>query len=128
MSVQVENCAIEDNNYSPIFATSIDFSITEKMNDYRIKDFLFTGFNNSLYKKLIDFGKTRYSLSFFMSQINTIAEETYYFLGSGSFDIGWDSSKNSFSTMKAGSLHNFLQLSINIGRGYEIDYYQGTFI
>lgn len=62
MSAQVENCAIEDNDYSPLFTTYIDFSITERTTIYRIKDFLFTSSDSNLYKKLVAFGKTTYFL------------------------------------------------------------------
>lgn len=62
MSAQVENCAIEDNDYSSLFTTYIDFSITERTTLYRIKDFLFTSFDSNLYKKLVAFGKTNYFL------------------------------------------------------------------
>lgn len=98
MSAQVENCAIEDNDYSPLFTTYINFNIEEKTTDSRIKDFLLTSSNNNLYEKLVSFGEKNYSLNFYMINSNEISGLSYYFGGSNFFNIGFNSSYNYFST------------------------------
>lgn len=62
-----------------------------------------------------------------MGTTNIISGTTYYFYGLGYFYIGLNSSRNSFDSWSSNFHPNFLQLSISIGGGTEVDYYQGAF-
>lgn len=108
LSIQIENCAIEDNNYSPLFSTYLYFSITERTTDYRIKDFVFTSSDNNLYKKLISFGKTQYLLSYDMVESNDISGKRYFLNGYGFFYVGLSSSKDNFNVFNTNRGPDFL--------------------
>ena len=62
-----------------------------------------------------------------MGTTNTISGTTYFFYGLGFFYIGLSSSRNGFNSWSSSVSPQFLQLSISVGGGTEVDYYQGAF-